>query len=100
MICETNLTVHDLTAVGVEHLACHVGRVIGGEEYVASCDLGGLARALHRYIRAEAGNLVGREGGGDKGRPDGAGSYAIHTDALLYQRLRQRACEGHNRAFG
>jgi hypothetical protein len=39
----------------------------------------------HGGLRAEALDLLVREGGGDEGRPDGAGGHGVHADRALCQ---------------
>src|SRR5690242_8236538 len=67
---------------------------------MAGGDLVRLARPAERLIGAEARDLLFIEGGGDERRPDRAWGHRVHADALLCERLRQRAGEAHDRALG
>ena len=90
-----------VSAIGMEDLADHVARILTGQEQEGRSDLVGLARAAHRRVLAELGDLLGPlaservEGG-----PDRTGRDSVDADALLDGVLRVGAGEGGHRALG
>src|SRR5581483_552459 len=88
-------------AVGMEHLAGHVARILAGQEKEAGGDLVRLTGPTHRRVLAEFGDILLRLPAGwiERG-PDWSRRDAIHPDSILDQILRKRAGESDDRPLG
>ena len=97
------LRAHDGTAIGMKHLPGHVAGIVRGQEDITGRHLAGLARPEHGDLGSagtKGAYLLHRVRRGDVRRPDGTGGHGVNPDALVCQRQRQRAGEGHNSSLG
>src|SRR5688572_21099091 len=91
---------HDLSTIGVEHLAGHAYSVVGGEENIAGRDLVRFGRPTEEAVLAELRDMFGRERGRNQRRPDRARRDGVDPDPALLEIFGERARERDDSALG